>query len=67
MYRAVRGELAHAGNIQDRHTRPVLFVFESFAHKVLALYIGLIVNQQHIFISVQERIDQWPEKIPVSL
>ena len=47
--------------------RVQLRLSKSFAHMVLALYIGLIVSQEHIFIPVQERIDQWSEKISVSL
>src|SRR5205823_1961826 len=52
--RAVAGELAHAGDVQDRHARPPRLVAPRPADGALALDVRVVVGQQQVVVAAVE-------------
>ena len=59
--RAVRGEEAAAGSVQDRHLRPPLMIEPDRGGVVLAVEVGPVVGEYQVFVPVQEGVDQLAE------
>ena len=55
---AVRGELARARGVQDRHARPAFLVAIGLVDQRLAIRVRLVVGEHEVRIVVHEIVDQ---------
>src|SRR6516165_469006 len=57
----VRGKLPRTRRVEDGQPPPALCIAVGLADATLAIYVGLVIGQQHVFVPVEQRIDQRTE------
>lgn len=63
---AVGGEVAHAGDVEDRHSGPAFGVVIGLGDPVLGVDVGAIICEQEEGVVVEEVVDYGAEEVAVS-
>jgi hypothetical protein len=54
-------------DVENGHAGPVFTALVGLTHSVLAIYVGLVIGQQHVVIAIQQGMDEWCKEPRVTM